>query len=376
MKSFAINTLVFRALWVLAVFLLGGLLLVAGVTAWTAFAPAPNLGPDEVTKPTFTLDGLNGQAKCIAFGQKGDQLSLAVFVRDKGVVVWDVPTQKRALALAARGDSVRYSPDCKSLLVGDDKGQLRDASTGEPLRSFGIYLSGHIRAEFSADGRRVAFAGLTHSTKPDQGPKDDDPPGVKRKPVLVGAVQVYDVQSGEKLFGTEMDQTGTPDSLSFSPDAKRLAVGASGRVFVWDLKSDKPQISLPRSSWPQYAVFTHDGKWLATTDNKGADIQPREICVCDAQTGQERFRLGGHEGWVHGLTFSADGRYLVSVGADGKVKVWDLPGRRLVLTLSGPSEPFYSVAVSPNNKYIAAGLGDVDTNGKVCVWDVSKYLAP
>jgi WD40 repeat protein len=46
--------------------------------------------------------------------------------------------------------------------------------------------------------------------------------------------------------------------------------------------------------------------------------------VWDAQTGQETLTLKGHSGSVTSVSFSPDGKRIVSGSGDDTLKVWDL----------------------------------------------------
>jgi len=114
--------------------------------------------------------------------------------------------------------------------------------------------------------------------------------------------------------------TGSVNSVAFSPDSNRIASGsANGTLKVWD-----------------------------------------------AQTGQQTLTLQGHPGWVSSVAFSPDGKRLASASSDKTVKVWGAQTGQQTLTLMGHTDNVSSVAFSPDGKRLTSASGQ-----RVQVWDVS-----
>jgi serine/threonine protein kinase len=76
--------------------------------------------------------------------------------------------------------------------------------------------------------------------------------------------------------------------------------------------------------------------------------------------------LSGHNDWVTSLAFSADGQWMASGSSDMTVKVWEMPGGKLIGTLRGHGYAINGVAVSSDSKWIASAGND----GTVRLWDV------
>src|SRR5207302_1178412 len=93
-----------------------------------------------------------------------------------------------------------------------------------------------------------------------------------------------------------------------------------------------------------------------------------EIKVWDADKGTETLSLKGHTGSVFSVTFSPDGKRIVSGSADKTLKVWDADKGTETLTLKGHTGNVNIVAFSPDGKRIVSGSADKTLK----VWDADK----
>ena len=64
-----------------------------------------------------------------------------------------------------------------------------------------------------------------------------------------------------------------------------------------------------------------------------AGLASGHIDLLDPASGATRSSFAAHRGAVAGLAFAAGGRLLISAGADGDVRLWQIPDGRLVATL-------------------------------------------
>ncbi|NJL57116.1 WD40 repeat domain-containing protein [bacterium] len=92
------------------------------------------------------------------------------------------------------------------------------------------------------------------------------------------------------------------------------------------------------------------------------------VFSADALTLQIR---DAHDGTVHSVAFSTDGKYLASSGSDAKIKVWDVNAlfsdRRVETSQDSDSRTqAFSVAFSPDGKYLVSGSFD----GTITIWSV------
>jgi WD40 repeat protein len=81
-------------------------------------------------------------------------------------------------------------------------------------------------------------------------------------------------------------------------------------------------------------------------------------------------RLTGHEGPVVAVAFSPDGKFAVSGGQDGTVRVWDVAARKESRSLLGHGAPVNAVAFSPDGRQVLSGGGAGDRDPWVRLWDL------
>ena len=78
--------------------------------------------------------------------------------------------------------------------------------------------------------------------------------------------------------------------------------------------------------------------------------------------------LTGHSNYVDTVSFSPDGKTLVSGSEDKTIKIWDVTKSKALRTLSDNSSSFYAVAISPDGQTLASGGGD----NKIKIWNISS----
>jgi len=105
--------------------------------------------------------------------------------------------------------------------------------------------------------------------------------------------------------------------------------------------------------------FSPDGKRIVS-GGWGKNIK-----MWDAATGVEITTFTGHEDNVGSVAFSTDGKRLVSGSADKTVKIWDAASGTELMTLRGHDNEVWHIAFSPDGKHIAsAERGEI-----IKIWD-------
>jgi WD40 repeat protein len=125
--------------------------------------------------------------------------------------------------------------------------------------------------------------------------------------------RLWDLASGE----ARVLAAGAPvTDVAFSPDGGTLAIGTRGGLRLIERASGRALPSGNRGSAEVYAVAWSPRGLLAVGGSDGlSTYSPAE--------GRTRVFLG-HEGSVGAVSFTPDGRLLVSSGGDGTVRVWPI----------------------------------------------------
>jgi WD40 repeat protein len=165
--------------------------------------------------------------------------------------------------------------------------------------------------------------------------------------------------------------TPATDDIAFAPNGDLVVVATGDAVpQVWDLRERQRVATLPRQrAGVSVAAFAPDGDTVATGDADGTvtlwDVRdPRAT----RPTGPPLPRAGSA---ISGLAFS--GRLLVVGSYGGPTRVWDVGGApTLVGKLGDAGEAASAVAVSPVAPVVAIGSLD----GTTRLWSIADPRAP
>lgn len=189
-------------------------------------------------------------------------------------------------------------------------------------------------------------------------------------------VRVWEVKSGKKLSEV-IGGTYSVPSLKFSLDSRTLAIVNGNFVRLRDVETGRIVGSF-RVQESLYCVdFDPAGSYLAvgSSENQlylwkideafrtGSDNYPLPVVLATHQ---------GHPGGVSALVwqirYSPDGKFLISAGGDGMIKVVDARDYKQVMEIDAHYLAVTSLAFSPDSQQFASGGLD----GIVRIWSLDQ----
>jgi hypothetical protein len=199
-----------------------------------------------------------------------------------------------------------------------------------------------------------------------------------------GTAKLWDSKTG-KLVRTLTGHTDRVRHAAFSPNGQQAVTSSSDKTaIIWDVATGKP-IGKPLNGhkWAVlFAQFSSDGSKLITgsEDNLAA--------VWDVATGKALLQLSGHTARVTSVAFAPDDNRAVTASQDGSVKLWDTNLKadetkpaddfakarmaKEILTLDGHTREVTSVTFSPDGRYVLTGSQD----GRAILWLASTWADP
>lgn len=282
-----------------------------------------------------------------------DAHRIATASHDKTVRIWDAACGAALSTLAGFDTAVlalAFRPDGKHLAA---------AASGHSLRVFDT-ASGATQLAVKGKGRGIAAVayhpagGLPASCSWD----------FEKGRGVYGVIEVRNAVSGDLVKSLEFG-THPITGIAFSPDGATLAAGTwepDGTVALWNTSDwSRPARLVPGGEAEYKAVqniaFSHDGKTLDAGYKDGRarlwDVAGRKVLKT----------FEGHSKWVNGVALSRAGGF-ATVSTDQTLRLWRLPLGDEVAELHGHTKGVNSVAFAPGSALVYTAAGD----GTVRVW--------
>ncbi len=285
---------------------------------------------ERFTEDIQTAEEIPGYAEDVDYNPQGTLLALPV-----------------SLAKSIDSPYPSYGLPGEILFIDPKTGQR----TGNALQG---HTAGVFTVDFNANGSRLVSASLDKT------------------------VIIWDVEKRAPLFTLEHDSPVY--SADYSPNDWWIAAGTQkGDVVLWDAITNTQFASY---SYKHILGENSPRKVVSQVQfNPASDqiaVQYREdenIYLIDAKTGDLKLTLTGHEDFVRDFDFSPDGTQMVSVGDDALLILWDIrpetpAEKRILRTYREHTATIFSVTYSTiqNRQYILSAGAD----GVVKVWELKN----
>jgi WD40 repeat protein len=342
--------------------------------------------------------------RSVALNGDGRLLALAT-LQSQTVLLWDHALHREvaALRLPDPAREVVLSADGQTLVaLLDQTIQIWRLSGSGEKRGLPGHTLGVTFLAFSPDGKRVASTSHDHLVRVTD---VADARVVKELSLVEGAqaaawspngrylvastmtgkdLRVWDTDTWQPYPVPDHDLQGVIYSVTFSPDGKYFAASGEGGVTVWqfDQNAQKAETETPivlrrvarfEEKVAGSLCFSPDGTMLAWDYFGGAAHISEENKVRLVEVGTwspRRLDIRTLYG-LQAVSFSPDGKQLITVSPRNEIEHWDLAAAKRV-TIYGASELqegavlSTKTALTADGKYLAVG------NKFVTVWDTAK----
>ncbi len=286
------------------------------------FTTITRLNAVKMREQAVLQDDYNQPVRSITFSP--DSKTLVASTLDS-LTLWDVARRKKLAHSKMSALHIAYSPTGDTLAVTGREIIFLDARTGKLKLTMQGHRDGTTGIAFGLYGRLFASGGMD------------------------GLVNIGDLVTRKLVarFKHEAPVRG----LAVSPDGNTLATLSWGdpqmprALTLWDIRTRRRKAEL-KCGTEKNLVFSPDGKMLAM------DGLILSVAAVD-QLYDLKERL---------VTFSPDSALAASCRSDfNSIGIWDMATGEQITLLKGHSEGIWSVAFSPDGRWLASSSGRLDT---------------
>lgn len=258
------------------------------------------------------------------------------------VRIWDAAsgTLLKKLNYPIKGRvSISYSADGRALLVTseqDEVGRLFGTTGFEMIHELKGHMAGIASAAISPDGKMIVTAGRDKT------------------------VRVWNTETGDMIRSIGNTSAGMVNYVSFGPGLEMITTGSyEGMLKIWNMHTGAFVREIPYNmGGVEYISFSPDNTMCAIVTTGG-------FCnVLNLQTGQRLYYL---DGMIHTVSFSSDGKKILTGDNNSVIKLCDAFTGKVEKEIICPGKrtAFFS---ADNERIITAASGEM--------MEVYKYPNP
>ncbi|KAG0695826.1 hypothetical protein DFH29DRAFT_1005099 [Suillus ampliporus] len=295
-----------------------------------------------ITTPSRTFEG--HESKILAVAVFPDRRRMVTGSGDKMLHLWDLEDGVVLKKMEGHREEVRavaVSKDGQLIASGDNNGELiawnRDGeSLTQPIK---VHSKKIMSLDFSPDGAVLASGSWDRTTE-------------------LWSTNTWQVQGNPINCGEDIN------CVRYSPSGEHLAIATDGNIQIWNAGTRERIVNFRgHAGANNYSLaWTPDGTRLLS----GGSNRDHTIREWDASSWKQ---VGdpwkGHTHAIHGVAMNFSGTLLASASDDGHVRLWRLSDRRTVAIFKH-SYNVCRVTFSMDGKYILSGGKDP----KVLKWVV------
>ncbi|MBN1695861.1 WD40 repeat domain-containing protein [candidate division WOR-3 bacterium] len=299
-------------------------------------------------KEYATLSGHKQGVIEAVFSPDGKYLSLSN--KDFHVNIWDVATGKSLAMMNGFNEwpaQVTYSPEGKLLLTSDyEKIKIWEVPSGKPYKTIE-----KVEEPFalSPDGSY-----LVGKFKPSDGAYQ---------------LKLYSFPSGELKKVIDKAHEKMIRCIKWNPDSSLFASSSDdGTIKFWNGETGELIKTISAGNKVDIFEFCPKGKLISAIvgEDPGSFFTPAEVLVFEVTSGNLIKKLGGFNKGLQDLSFSPDGKYLVTGERGPKASLWRVSSWELAKTFDGHKYWVSHVSFSPDGKCLLTGSAD-----EFVLWDVA-----
>ncbi|KAF9056907.1 WD40-repeat-containing domain protein, partial [Rhodocollybia butyracea] len=242
--------------------------------------------------------------------------------------------------------SVAFSPNGNRIVSGSADKTVRvwDARTGDLIVGpFNGHTNNVRCVAFSCDGKNIVSGSFDKT------------------------VRVWDAQTGKIIGAPLTGHQGPVYLVCFSPNGKQIASASLDKtvhIWNWDGHSEGTgtvSLVIKHAASVQTVAFSPDREQVVSGSNDGL------VHIWDTLTGKLiTGPLKGHTQYIRSITFSPDGKYILSLSHES-ARIWDACMGAEIMTVTTPmATKAYSATFAPNGEQIVVGYSDL----MLRIWDV------